>query len=265
MKLSCCTWSYHRSLEAKKIDLEGLLNICAKKLRLGGVDIIADHLPKTDKRYLAGLKKFATDLQLTIACLSPGNNFGLVSKAARDSEVKKIKEWIDVGLILGAPVLRIFAGWPPKDKKNELWKPMVECIETCAKYAQESGITLAIEPHNDGGFLPTSVETLRLINEINSPWVRLNLDTGNYQDKDMYAALEKSIGYAPHIHAKIHKLSAQGEELEFDYNRIFEILKRNQYRGFISVEYEGQEDELEYVPKAVDMLRRYGAKYNMCL
>lgn len=67
--------------------------------------------------------------------------------------------------------------------------------------------------------------------------------------------------FAPHVVAKIHRLSPEGEEMEFDYEKIFAMLKRHRYHGFVTVEYEGKEDELEYVPKAIAMLRRYALKY----
>jgi sugar phosphate isomerase/epimerase len=266
MKLGLCTWSYHRSLETKKINFEKLLKICAQDLKIGGVDIIADHIPETDKDSLLSYKKMATDLHLTVACLSPGNNFGKPTQQEREKEVEQVKKWLEVGFILGAPVLRIFSGWPwPYEDKEKLWPYMVDCIRKVELEAKKTGIVLAIEPHNDGGFLPTVVNTLRLIKEINSSWVKINLDTGNYQDADNYRAIEDSIAYAPHIHAKVHKMSEDNRELVFDYDRIFTIMKKAGYRGFVSLEFEGQDffqqDELKYIPKSIQMLKDFAQKY----
>lgn len=265
MKLGLCTWSYNRSiLKDKKITFEQMLEICAKELKIGGVDIITDLLPRSDKEYLLKIKKMCTDLHLNISSLSPGNNFGKPKKEERDAEVETVKKWLDAAYVLGAPVLRIFSGWPwPVQDKERLWPDMVRCIKESANCAKELGITLAIEPHNDGGFLPTAVDTLRLIKEINSPWVGINLDTGNYQDPDNYKGIRDTIKYAPHIHAKIHKLSPDGKELEFDYDKIFTIFKEANYRGFVSMEYEGKEDELQYVPIGIEMLKRYASKYSI--
>ncbi len=268
MKLGLCSWSYHKSLESGKLDFNTLLKVCAGELKLGGIDIIADHLPKTDKKSLIGYKKMATDLHLTIACLSPGNNFGKPKQEEREEEVAAVLKWLEVGYILGAPVLRIFSGWPwPYEDKEKLWPAMVDCIKECEEKAKETGIVLAVEPHNDGGFLPTSQDTLRLIKEIDSEWVKINLDTGNYQDADNYKGIEDTIAYAPHIHAKVHHLSEEGKELEFDYDRIFSIIKKANYYGFVSLEFEGQDcfeqDEIKFIPKAVEMLKEYAQKYGI--
>ncbi|MFC1631352.1 sugar phosphate isomerase/epimerase family protein [Candidatus Omnitrophota bacterium] len=268
MKLGLCSWSAHKSLESGKLNFEGLLEFCAKTLKVGGIDIIADHLPQTDKQSLIDYKKMATDLQLTIACLSPGNNFGKAKQEERDQEVEAVKQWIEAAYILGAPVLRIFSGWPePNEDKDKLWPAMVDCIKACEPEAKAAGVTMAIEPHNDGGFLPTAVDTLRLIKEINSEWVKINLDTGNYHDPDSYQAIKDTIGYAPHVHAKVHHISDQNQALEFDYDKIFSILKQADYRGFLSLEFEGQDmhqqDELASIPKAMSMLKVYARKYGL--
>jgi len=263
MKLGLCTWSYNRTFASGKMDMEKLLKVCADDLKIGGVDIIDVHLKSQGPKYLLKIKKLATDLQITISAVSPGNSFGKDKEADERSEVEKINRWTDTAYLLGAPNLRIFAGWAPKEKHKQLWPKVVNSIQACAAYAAKKGVTLAIESHNGGGYLPTSVETLKLLKDVNSPWVKLNLDTGNYHDPDMYGALKRSMPYATHMHAKIHKLSKDGKELEFDYDKIFGILKDANYRGFFNVEYEGKEDEIAYVPKAFEMIKGFVRKYGV--
>ncbi|MCQ9207200.1 MAG: sugar phosphate isomerase/epimerase [Omnitrophica bacterium] len=263
MKIGLCSWSYNRTFASGKMDLEKLLHITAEELKVGGIDIIDVHFKNTEPDYLLKIKKLATDLQITISAVSPGNSFGKDKEEDEKAEIETVNKWTDIAYLLGAPNLRIFAGWAPKEKHKELWPKVVNSIKECAKYAATKGITLAIESHNGGGYLPTSVETHKLLDDVTSPWVKLNLDTGNYQDGDIYAALKKSMPYTTHMHAKIHKITKDGKEQEFDYDKIFRILKDANYRGFFNVEYEGKEDELEYVPISIDMIRRYACKYGI--
>ena len=263
MKLGCCSWSYHRAMEAKHLDFTEWLQLCADTLGVGGVDIIAEQMPKRTKAFWLETKKRCTDLQLTIVSLSPGNNFGKPSAGARKAEVDRVSRWIDAAWVLGAPCVRIFAGWPPRGQEQALWPRMVECIRRVAAKAAQAGITLVVEPHNHGGFLADSRRTLALMRELDSPWVRINLDTGNYLEPDPYAGIEASMPYAPHVVAKVHEVSAEGESLDLDYDRIFAILKRHRYRGFVTLEYEGKADELATVPKAIAMLRRYARHYEL--
>jgi len=244
-------------MEAGRLDFVGWLRVCAEQLGVGGVDIIAEQMPKRTKAYYLETKKRCTDLQLSIASLSPGTSYGQPTAAARRRQVELTRRWLDAAFVMGAPCLRIFAGWPPTGQRERLWSPMVACLRALIRPAAQAGITLVIEPHNDGGFLADSATTLKLIRELNSPWVRINLDTGNYHDADLYAGLETSLPYAPHVVAKIRRVSPAGEELTMDYAKIFSLLKRHRYRGFVTLEYEGQEDEIAYVPKTIAMLRRY--------
>ena len=73
------------------------------------------------------------------------------------------------------------------------------------------------------------------------------------------------VAYAPHIHAKVHHISEDGKALKFDYDRIFSIIKKVQYRGFVSLEFEGQDmhnqDESKYIPKACGMLKEFAQRY----
>jgi len=263
MKIGLCSWSYNRTFASGKMDLEKLLKVCADDLKVGGIDIIDVHLKSKDPEYLLKIKKLATDLQITISAVSPGNSFGKDKASDEKAEVANINSWTDVAYILGAPNLRIFAGWAPKERHAELWPKVVKSIKECAQYAATKGITLAIESHNGGGYLPTSVETHKLLDDVSSPWVKLNLDTGNYMDPDPYAALKKSITFATHMHAKVHDIEPGGSQKEFDFDKIFKIIKDANYRGFLNVEYEGKGEEMEHVPVAVEMLKKYAAKYGM--
>ncbi len=263
MKLACCSWSYHRALESKRINFDKWLQLCAEELGVGGVDIIAEQLPRRNKRFLVELKRRCADARLSIVSLSPSNNFGKSSYAERSTEVEQIIRWVDVAFVLGAPCVRIFAGWPPRAEYEVLWPKMVQCIQRAAKVAAQVGILLVVEPHNHGGFLYDSRTTLRLIREVGSPWVRINLDTGNLADPDPYAGIEACLPQAAHVVAKMHDLTQEGEDTRLDYRRIFKLLKRHKYHGFVTLEYEGKADELAIVPRALQMLRKYALQYDV--
>lgn len=239
-KLSAITWSHHYSVELGLIDDYGLIDLYARE-GLSGIEFIDGHIKSQEKEYLFKLKKYALDKGLSISALSIGNSFGQDTDEGMKNQIEYVKKSIDTGIILGAEVIRVFAGWAEPEKQNSLWAKAVEAIKECGKYAEEKGITLAIEPHNHGGFLPDSTKTIKFLKEVNSSYIKLNLDTGNYNDKNMYKAIENTIKYAVYCHIKIHKISKTGVMKDFDLDRIFKILSKNDYRGWLSIEYEGQE------------------------
>jgi len=240
-KLSAITWSHHYSFDMGKLDDMGLIDLYAKE-RLGGIEFIMEHIKSFDEKHLLKLKKHATENGLTITCVSPGNNFGNTKEKDNRSNLEYVKKGIDAAFIMGAPMVRVFAGWPPSGMREKLWATAVKYMKKAAGYAAKKGITLVVEPHNGGGFLPDSVTTEKFLRDVGHPNLKLNLDTGNYHDKDMYAALSRTIKYADYCHVKVHTISRDGKKTsDFDLEKIFKILGSNNYRGWLSLEYEGQE------------------------
>lgn len=43
--------------------------------------------------------------------------------------------------------------------------------------------------------------------------------------------------------------------LDIDYHRVGEIFRKANYRGYISIEFEGKEDPMTAVPKSLEMIR----------
>ena len=48
----------------------------------------------------------------------------------------------------------------------------------------------------------------------------------------------------------------QGRERYIDYDKVFNILRKNHYNGFVSLVYEGTEDEMAAIPRGVSFLRK---------
>ena len=267
MKLGCSSWSFHRLFEEGKIDQRRWIEKCADELLLDGIELLDFHFPSTNDTEIKRIKKLIVNKGLTISCISVSNNFGAPTERARQKEVEKVKKWIQIAQKYGASILRIFAGWPGlapwetnssesnKIDEEKLWCEMITCIKECAKYAENTGIILAIENHNHKGFVKTADEVFRIMKEVNSDWVKLNLDTGGYQDG--YSAIEKTVNVSVHIHAKFFDINEEGSDQILDYNRIFNILNEKKYRGFISIEYEGKEREELAIPRIVKFLRQF--------
>lgn len=260
MKLSCSSWSFHRTFEKGNINQLEWIEKCAKDLMLDGIELLDGHFPSTERAYLHNLKKFTTDLGLTIACVSVSNNFGKDTEEKRKKEVKKVKQWVDIAYYLGAPVLRIFSGWP-EGEKSQLWPEMINCLKESVEYAKEAGIVSGLENHNHHAFTTSVDDLLRILKEVDSEWLKVTLDTGDYIVEtgklNGYPAVERVVSLAVFVHAKLYELDQKGEDHKQDYDKIFEIFNKAHYRGFISVEYEGEEDELLAVPRGVKFLKRY--------
>ena len=59
------------------------------------------------------------------------------------------------------------------------------------------------------------------------------------------------------LQAKTYFGGGRWYTLDLDYKRIAGIMKKANYRGYISLEFEGKEDPMTAVPKSLKLLREH--------
>ena len=257
MKLGCISWSVHRAFEEGRIDQIAWIKKCANEYELDGVELLENYFPCTDKQYLKDLKKLTIDLGLTIYGVAMSSDFSMDSREERSNQVEKVKNWLEISCYLGAPVLRIFSGIHRGTEKGKVLPNITHCMKKVAEYAEEAGIVLGLENHGE-----TADDILTILGEVNSVWLKHLLDTGNYgwitgDYEHMYPSIEKTIPKAVLIHLRLIELDREGNEQKFDNDRVFKIIRKSNYRGFVSIEYEGEEDGLGVLPRGILRVKRY--------
>ncbi|MDG2125144.1 MAG: TIM barrel protein, partial [Verrucomicrobiales bacterium] len=95
---------------------------------------------------------------------------------------------------------------------------------------------------------------MRVVDAVDSPWLRVTTDTGNFLE-DPYGRLEKLAPETVLVQAKTYYGGGRWYTLELDYPRIAKILDASGYRGYVSLEFEGNEDPMTAVPKSLEFLR----------
>jgi sugar phosphate isomerase/epimerase len=118
--------------------------------------------------------------------------------------------------------------------------------------AEKAGVVLAMENH---WRLTTSVDTLlQIVGTVNSPWLGINLDTGNFPG-DPYEGLEKVAPHAIIVQSKMYYGGGERYTLDLDYKRIAGIFRKAGFHGYISLEMEGKETPEPAAAKSLEMLR----------
>jgi len=79
------------------------------------------------------------------------------------------------------------------------------------------------------------------------------MDTGNFLE-DPYDKLEKIAAYTAFVQAKTYYGGGTYYTLDLDYQRIARILKAVNYKGYISIEFEGEEDYQTAIPKSLALM-----------
>lgn len=251
MRLSCAAYSYRELLQKDELSLEGFIDTCAE-LELDAVELTAYYFKDTEPTTLAFLKRHAFRRGLDICATAVGSSFALPDADARKQHVALVKQWLEHSERLGSPCLRVFAGPVPEGTHEHTAREWVEAgLVECADYGASLGVMVALENH--GGLTATAAQTLRILRDVNHPWLGLNLDLGNFR-QDPYREIEDCAPDAITTHAKV---SSNGPEGRFpvDYARANQILRHAGYRGYISIEFEEREDARTGVPAFVRTLR----------
>jgi sugar phosphate isomerase/epimerase len=267
MRLSCLTLSYQNQFRAGKMDIFSFLTTC-RALALDGADIHMSGLKDTGRPHLKEVRRRALDMGLSISCLAVSTEFGRSAEAV-PKEIEKAREAIEVGMFLGAPVLRVFVGSAPApDKTKEAFQRGVEALRKTAEMGAEAGMPIALQNHS--GLTSTGDDMLAFYKAVNHPNFTLLLDTGHFAGregpngpkiagtayKDYYRSLEQVAPVTQFVRVKFYEPDANGREKHIDYNRVLNILRAVHYNGFLGIVYEGKEDETQAVPRCARYMRQ---------
>lgn len=256
LRLGCCAYSFRDQLTGKAEPRMSLFDFLKEAARCDcdGVELTAYYF-QVEPTYteLRKLVRRAFQLGLTISGTAVGSRLTLPHGPEREAQIAMVRTWIDRSVDLGAPCVRIFAGEVPDGLDHAQARAQaVEGIRECAAYAAERGVMLGLENH--GGITATPKQVLGIINDVDSDWVGLQLDTGNFHSSDPYADVAECADRAIVVHMKTEMIY-MGLRQPADLVRITEILRRVGYRGFVNLEYEAAEDARTAVPAALEQMR----------
>jgi sugar phosphate isomerase/epimerase len=236
------------------LDMGGFLDFCAQT-GLDGAEITSYFLPHPCPDVLAhDLKRRAHLLGLGISGGAIGNNFTHGDGELLEEQMAYTEAWIKTYAAMGAPVIRVFGGKPSgKDVDEALAEEnIIRNLRAACEFAGRHGMILAIENHD---FLMDIDRLLRLVEAIDSPWFGVNLDSGNLaMTADPYGDLTRLAPYAVNAQLKVH-LPRRGVKEEADFERLIDILRGADYRGYVVLEYEDQPDPYEAIPPLIERLR----------
>jgi sugar phosphate isomerase/epimerase len=273
-RFAVATYSFWQFRNEHLRDLEKCIDI-AGEMGFDGVEILHRQMQNEDAGYLQRLKRRAFVNGLALVGFSTHQGFLRPDAAERQKNVDHTIHCIELAYALGIPTMRVNTGtWGTSKNFDELMKNrgieppregctdedgfkwVIDGLSKCLKTAEKCGVTLGLENHWGLGRTPEGV--LRVVEAISSPWLQVTLDTGNFLE-DPYDRLEKLAPKAVLVQAKTYHGGGLWYTLDLDNDRIAKLLHKHNYRGWISLEFEGKEDPLTGVPRSLAMLRKaYG-------
>jgi sugar phosphate isomerase/epimerase len=139
-------------------------------------------------------------------------------------------------MVWGSPMQRnIDSDWAYEDAFNRA----ADALSQVATHASNLGVFIAMEPlgRKETNFLTSAEETIRLIEKVNNPGLRLHLDVKAMSDeqKPIPEIIHDSRDHLAHFHANDPNLRGPGFG-EVKFEPIAMALDAVDYQGYVSVE-----------------------------
>ena len=265
------TYSYWRYRQGSKLPIEDCIDLAAEA-GFDGVEILHVQMRKEDNAYLQMLKRRAFVNGLDLCGFSTHQGFVSPDPSVRQKNIEHTNHCIELAYKLGIPTIRVNTGrWGTTKNFNELmanrgieprlegytdeeaFKWVIDSFEKCLKKAEQCGVILGLENH--WGLGRTAEGVLRIVKAVDSPWLRVTADTGNFLD-DQYRQFDALAPEVIFVQAKTYFGGGTWYTLDIDYNRIAKTLHDCNYRGYISLEFEGKESHETAIPKSLSLLRK---------
>ena len=203
--------------------------------------------------------------KLKLQCLRAGLPIGYFASGVslvgpeekRSDRLARAKGDTDSAAFVGAQVVHTFARhkWPETEEEQEnYWGPMIEDFQELCDYAADKGVIVSLQNHNHGSFAMNANQVLRILHEVRRRNLTYILDSGQWEgsrggsprgwhntELDIYREYHARVApYATGVRAKVYKID-NGYEEWLDYPRFFKILRDADYKGTVSVVFEGGE------------------------
>jgi sugar phosphate isomerase/epimerase len=270
LRIGVSTYSFWH-FKGEPVDIAHCIDRAAE-MGFDGVEILHQQMGGEDNGYLQDLKRRAFTQGLDLMGFSTHQGFVSPDKAVRQKNIDHTLRCIDLAYRLGIPTLRVNTGrWNTIKSFDELmankgieprlegytddegFKWIIDSLEQCIPRARECGVTMGLENH--WGLGREAAGVMRIVDAINSPWLRVTLDTGNFLE-NMYEQMQRLAPHAVLVQAKTYFGGGEWYSLDIDYPRVNKILRDAKFNGYVSLEFEGKEDAATGVPKSLDVLRK---------
>jgi sugar phosphate isomerase/epimerase len=268
-RFAVSTYSFWH-FRGERVPIESCIEQAAA-MGFDAVEILHRQMASEDNGYLQQLKRLAFVHGLDLCGFSTHQGFVYPDEAERQKNIDHTLHCIELAYKLGIPTIRVNTGrWNTTksfddlmsnrgiepnlpgytDEQGFAW--VIDSLEKLLPKAAECGVLLGLENHWGLGRTPEGV--LKIVEAINSPWLQVTLDTGNFLE-DPYEKLEQLLPHTVLVQAKTYYGGGEWYTLDLDYPRIAALLAKHKYQGYVSLEFEGKEDPATGVPKSLAMLR----------
>jgi L-ribulose-5-phosphate 3-epimerase len=270
-RIAVSTYSFWQFRHKELRSIERCIDL-AGEMGFDGVEILHRQMEQEENSYLQRLKRRAFLLGLDLCGFSTHQGFLSPDRTVRQKNVEHTIHCIELAYRLGIPTMRVNTGtWGTSKNFDELMKNkgiepppagvteeegfrwVIDGLGQCLKTAERCGVLLGLENH--WGLGRTAAGVMRVVEALKSPWLQITLDTGNFLE-NAYEQMAQLAPRAVLVQAKTYFGGGRWYSLDLDYPRIAGLLRKHNYSGYISLEFEGNEAPRTGIPRSLEMLRK---------
>ena len=236
------------------LKLTDFASMVVEKFGIHNIEPLSGHFPSTEPAYLDEFRRTVDQAHSHIVNIptSVGASLYDPDSARRDKAIAGSKKWVDVAVAIGSPSIRVHiqgARSAPPDVGRAS-----ESLRQVAEYGAAKNVMINLE--NDDLLTEDAFFLVKVIDTVASPWLRGLPDFGNSMlkgDEDFnYRAVEAMFRHAYNIsHVKDSEVD-NGKVVRVSMAKTFGIAKAAGYRGYFSMEWEGQGGPYEGTQKLLD-------------
>jgi sugar phosphate isomerase/epimerase len=270
--ISLAQWSLHKTLFGGHLNNLDFARTAKRDFGIEAIEYVNQFFmdKAKDRTYLQEMKTRAEGegvRSLLIMCDSEGY-LGDVDTAKRTQAVENHYKWVEAAQYLGCHSIRVNAF--SEGTFLEQQERAADGLRRLCEFANPYGINVIVENH--GGLSSNGAWLVGVMRLVNHPRVGILPDFGNFcirregghpwegacvEEYDRYQGVQEMMPYARAVSAKSNNFDAAGNCVETDYPRIMKVVLEAGYRGFVGIEYEGDElDEPGGIRATRDLLLR---------
>lgn len=217
----------------------------AEEAGFDGLEIPVEDPKILDKgKIVEALNSSKIECSSICGVLSPERDIKSDDKALREKAKQYIKSCVDFAVefgckVVGGPLYSAVGPTLTIPDKDKEWRIAVDELKYVAKYAEDRGICLALEPINrfENHLVNTVAEALKMMEEINNPFVRIHFDTfhANIEEKSIGEAIKACGDNLVHFHACENDRGTPGTG-HIPWSEVAGALKAIKYDGYMVIE-----------------------------
>ena len=216
-------------------------------------DFLNDIKRRSDDNGVDNLIILVDDID--IKTMQSGPSLASSNKNDRDTAIDYHKKWVDVAKNIGCHSIRINLR-SEEENNQKILENSSESISRLIEFSKQNNISVVVENH--GGITGDADWLVSLMENVDSKYLGTLPDFGTYNfcikrgnlnfqslsencenQYDKYLGVKKLMPYAKGVSAKSHEFDKDGEELSTNYSRMIKIISESNYKGYITIEYEG--------------------------